>query len=101
MPVEDLFGHLAAPARPNDVENDLAVAEHPVPPVLAPHAHARLVAVDDAGLAQPGKDRGELGVEAGLGALEQRVERPLADGEAEQIVEQPDEPLAADVLDRP
>jgi len=49
--------------------------------------------------AQPGQDGRGLGVEAGLAAPECRVERALADAEAEQLEQQAAEPPVADVVD--
>jgi hypothetical protein len=48
--------------------------------------------------AQPGQDGRGLGVEAGLAAPERRVQRAFADGEAEQLQQQPAQPAVADVV---
>ena len=48
--------------------------------------------------AQPGQDGRGLGVEAELAAPERGVERALADGEAEQLEQQPAEPPVADLV---
>ena len=51
------------------------------------------------GLAQAGQDGRGLGIEAGLAAPERRVERALADAEAEQLQQQAAQPAVADVVD--
>src|SRR5918994_7563007 len=48
--------------------------------------------------AQPGQDGRGLGVEAELAAPECGVERALADGEAEQLEQQPAEPPVANLV---
>lgn len=57
------------------------------------------VRADDAGPAEAGQDGRGLGIEAGLAAPECGVQRALADGEAEQLEQQPAEPPVADVVD--
>jgi hypothetical protein len=48
---------------------------------------------------QPGQDSRGRGVEAGLAALEGRIERALANAEAEQFEQQPAQSPIADVVD--
>jgi hypothetical protein len=48
---------------------------------------------------QAGQDGRGLGIEAGLAAPECRVERTLADRQAEQLEQQPAQPTVADVVD--
>jgi hypothetical protein len=57
------------------------------------------VRADDAGPAEAGQDGRGLVIEAGLAAPERRVQRALADGEAEQLEQQPAQPAVADVVD--
>ena len=57
------------------------------------------VRADDAGPAEAGQDGRGLGIEAGLAAPECRIERTLADGQAEQFEQQAAQPPVADVVD--
>jgi hypothetical protein len=81
------------------VDHHLGVLEHPVPAGPAVDPHGRLVAADHARPAQPGQDHGDLGIEPASGAAEQAVQRSFADLQAEQVGEQPDQPLVADRVD--
>ena len=57
------------------------------------------VRADDAGAAETGQNGAGLGVEAGLAAPECRIERALADRQAEQLEQQPAQPAVANVVD--
>ena len=80
----DLGNDARTTAAADDVDHPRVVLDHPVPASAAVDAHAGLVRADHPGPAQAGQDGRGLGIEAGLAAPERRVERALADAEADQ-----------------
>ncbi len=104
VPVQHLGHHAGAAAAADDMDHHLAVLEHPVPAGAAINAHAGLVRAHHPGAAQPGKNGGDIGINVHLATAECSVERTLAagcesiqrDGQAEQLAQQPAQPLVTD-----
>ena len=78
------------------MDHHLVVLEDPIPTGAAIDAHAGLVRAHHAGAAQPGKNGGDIGIDVRLAPAERSVERALADPQAEQLAQQPAQPLVAD-----
>src|SRR3954453_12765426 len=71
-----------AAAVADHVDHRLLVLEHPVPAIAAVDAYTGLVRANHPGPAQAGQDGRGFSVEAGLAALERRIQRAFADSEA-------------------
>ncbi len=96
VPAQHFGHHARAAAAADDVDHHLAVLEDPVPAGAAIDAHAGLVRAHHSGAAQPGKNGSDISVEVRLAPAERAVERTLADPQAEQLAQQPAQPLVAD-----
>jgi len=91
------FGnHTGGAAVAHDMDDHLIVLEYPVPVGLTADAHRGLIGADDPRAAQPGQDRRDLTVETGLGTLQHRVQRALADREGIEMHEQLRQTAVAD-----
>ena len=83
-----LGDHAGGAAVAHDVDHHLIVLEHPVPMGAPVDAHRGLIGADDPRTAQPGEDGRNLGVETGLGTLQHRIQRALADLQRIEVQEQ-------------
>jgi len=93
-----LGDHTGGAAIAHDVDDHLIVLKYPVPVGLATDAHRGLIGADNPRAAQPGEDRCDLVVETGLGTLQHRIQRALADRERIEVHEQLRQTAVADRL---
>jgi hypothetical protein len=73
----------------NDMEDDVVVLKHPVPPIDTIDPHAGLVGINHPRLAQSGQNGGDLPVKTRFCPLEESVQATFTNDEPEQVAEQP------------
>jgi hypothetical protein len=100
--IENLLDDRAGATAANDMEDDVVVLKHPVPPIdydtIDPYAG--LIRINHPRLAQSGQNGGDLPVKTPFCPLEESVQATFTDDEPEQVAEQPHQALGADRVDK-